>query len=49
MTLTREGVAAHPHLLTGGEVRGEAEGGGVALRHGLSVCVLVSVAWGATP
>ena len=49
VTLAREGVAADPHLMAGGEVRGEAEAGRVALGHGLSVCVLVSVAWGATP
>src|SRR6056300_6872 len=48
VTLAREGVAADPYTLTGGEVRGEAEGGWVA-SHGLSVCVLVSVAWGGDP
>jgi len=40
VTLTREGVAADPHLLAGADVRGEAKGGGVALRHGLSVWLL---------
>lgn len=33
------GVAADPYLLAGGEVRGEAEAGGVALGHG--VCRLL--------
>jgi len=41
VTLTCEGVAAHPYLLTGGKVRGKAEAGGVALGHG--VCVLSGV------
>ena len=49
VTLTRGGVAADPHLLAGGKVRGKAKAGGVALGHGVCVCVLVSVAWGATP
>jgi len=29
-----QGVAADPPLLAGGDVRGKAEGGGVALGHG---------------
>ena len=33
VTLARERVAADPHLLTGAEVRGEAEAGRVALGH----------------
>jgi hypothetical protein len=33
VTLTREGVAADPYLMTGAEVRGEAEAGRVALSH----------------
>ena len=32
--LTLHGVAADPPLLTGGDVGGEAEAGGVALGHG---------------